>query len=90
MTPEQLREKLGGEASLNRMKAWVEGKLEIIAKMDKTGEYRLTDVGKAQAAKFNAQSTVGVDSEEIKPKRRARKSKVVETSPVEVSPSDEL
>jgi len=90
MTPEQLREKLGGEASLNRMKAWVEGKLEIIAKMDKTGEYRLTDVGKAQAAKFNAQSTVGVDSEEIKPKRRSRKSKVVETSPVEVSPSDEL
>lgn len=90
MTPEQLRQKLNGETNLNRMKAWVEGKLEIIAKMDKNGEYQLTNVGKAQAAKFNAESTVGASSEEVKPKRRGRKPKVVETSPVEVSPPDEL
>ena len=86
MTPEQLCEKLGGEVSLNRMKAYVDGKLEIIARMNKAGEYEFTSVGKAQAAKFNAETVVGIAPEtdskesEDKPKRRGRKPKDEEVS----------
>lgn len=72
MTPEQLCTKLGGTKSLNRMKAHVDGKLEIIARLN-GHEYEFTPVGAAQAAKFNAQSAVGLGDEDDKPKRRTRR-----------------
>lgn len=77
MTPEQVCEKLGGTKSLNRMKARVDGKLEIIARLN-GHTYEFTPVGAAQAAKFNAERAVGISTqEEPKPKPR-RKPKPVQ------------
>ena len=73
MTPQELCKKLGGEITLNRMKAVVDGKLQIIARLE-GDEYKLSDVGARVAAKFNAEKTVGLAEE--KPKKRATKPKV--------------
>lgn len=73
MTPHELCERLGGVKSLNRMKARVDGKLEIIARLN-GHTYEFTDVGAAQAAKFNAEQVVGLGApeKEEKPRRRTR------------------
>lgn len=80
MTPEELCKELGGEISLNRMKAVVDGKLQVIARMDSNGEYQFEPVGAAKAAEYNAGRAVGLSApdappaaEEDKPKRKARK-----------------
>jgi hypothetical protein len=77
MTPEELCKKLGGTKSLNRMKAHVNGKLTIIARLN-GHTYEFTDEGAAQAAKLNAESTVGLGSveEKTKVKRKLRTPKV--------------
>lgn len=87
MTPEEVCKKLNGQTSLNRMKAVVNGKLEIIARL-KGDKYEFTPVGAAKAAEFNAEKAVGLSSsEEVeKPKRRTRK--VVESSDFDVELPD--
>ena len=78
MTPEQLCERLNGVCSLNRMKATVNGKPEIIARLA-GDKYQFTDLGANLASEFNAQSELNVEP----PKKRARAKKVQAEDTVE-------
>ena len=89
MKPEELIKKLGGTKGLNRMKAVVDGKTQIIARLS-GAEYELTALGARLAAKFNAEASIGLA--EDKPKRRVSKPKApkVEEAKVEEAPAKGL
>lgn len=83
MTPDDLCKKLDGTRNLNRMKAVVDGKLKIIARMNPKGQYELTDDGKAVAAKFNAEDAVGVGISEKKPRKPRKPRQPKQTKPAD-------
>ena len=84
MDAHELCKALGGENSMNRMVAWIDGEKQVIAK-SVAGKWVLEPAGQAKAAELNAKKTVGVSEEA--PKKRGRPKKA---PTVELSSDDEL
>jgi len=76
MSPLELCKALGGTEGLNRLKARVNGKWVILARLQGE-EYEFTLEGAALAATENSKVAVGLSDDEPKAKSKARVSKPV-------------
>lgn len=74
MNPLELMKRLGGEALANKLRAKVDGKIVILARLE--GEnYVLTDAGFNIAAELNAKTLAPEPAEEAPKKKTATRSR---------------